>query len=323
MGALLSHPGNRRARLRALLDAGTPVLAPGAYDALSARLVEQAGFDVAYMTGFGTTASLLGRPDVGLLGQAEMVGNARRMVAAVDVPLIADADTGYGNPINVVRTVREYEQAGVAGLHLEDQVMPKRCGHMAGKAVVPCDEMLAKIRAAAEARTDPDLVLIARTDVAAVEGVDAAIDRARRFADAGADVLFVEAPSSEADIERVATALSDHQLVFNWAEGGRTPPAAARPAHRARLRAGDLPRRDAARRRRRDPVDARPPAHRGHARGVRRRAGRPRRLRRPRRTGRGPRSRGALPDAVGHHGMARWAPDGGAVAIPCARSGFR
>jgi 2-methylisocitrate lyase-like PEP mutase family enzyme len=227
VGALLSHPGNRRQGLRALLDATDrtgPVLAPGAYDALSARLVEQAGFDVAYMTGFGTTASLLGRPDVGLLGQGEMVDNARRMVAAVDVPVIADADTGYGNPINVVRTVREYEQAGVAGLHLEDQVMPKRCGHMAGKAVVPCDEMLAKIRAAVEARTDPDLVLIARTDVAAVESVDAAVDRARRFADAGADVLFVEAPSSEADIEKVATALSDHRLVFNWAEGGRTPP---------------------------------------------------------------------------------------------------
>jgi len=227
VGALLSHPGNRRQALRALLDATDrtgPVLAPGAYDALSARLVEQAGFDVAYMTGFGTTASLLGRPDVGLLGQGEMVDNARRMVAAVDVPVIADADTGYGNPINVVRTVREYEQAGVAGLHLEDQVMPKRCGHMAGKAVVPLDEMLAKIRAAVEARTDPDLVLIARTDVAAVEGVDAAVDRARRFADAGADVLFVEAPSSEADIEKVATALAGHKLVFNWAEGGRTPP---------------------------------------------------------------------------------------------------
>ncbi len=227
MGALLSHPGNRRRGLRALLDAtdhGGPVLAPGAYDALSARLVEQAGFDVAYMTGFGTTASLLGRPDVGLLGQAEMVDNARRIVAAVDVPVIADADTGYGNPINVVRTVREYEQAGVAGLHLEDQVMPKRCGHMAGKAVVPCEEMVAKIRAAVDARTDPDLVLIARTDVAAVEGVDAAVERARRFADAGADVLFVEAPSSEADIERVAAALSDQKLVFNWAEGGRTPP---------------------------------------------------------------------------------------------------
>ena len=226
MADLLSRPGNRRARLRELLDATSgpgPLLAPGAYDALSARLVEQAGFDAVYMTGFGTTASLLGRPDVGLLGQAEMVDNVRRMVSVLDVPLIADADTGYGNPINVVRTVREYEQAGVAGLHLEDQVMPKRCGHLAGKEVVPLADMTAKIRAAAAARTDPDLVLIARTDVAQVEGVDAAIERARRFADAGADVLFVEAPTSEADVERVATALEGHRLVFNWAEGGRTP----------------------------------------------------------------------------------------------------
>ncbi len=223
MADLLSRPGNRRARLRALLDAGEPVLAPGAYDALTARLVEQAGFDAVYMTGFGSTASLLGRPDVGLLGQAEMADNARRMAAVVDVPLIADADTGYGNPINVVRTVREYEQAGVAALHLEDQVMPKRCGHMSGKQVVPSAEMEAKIRAAADARTDPDFVIIARTDVVQVEGVQAGVDRARRFADAGADVLFVEAPTSEADIEKIAEALSGHKLLFNWAEGGRTP----------------------------------------------------------------------------------------------------
>jgi 2,3-dimethylmalate lyase len=223
VGDLLSRPADRRTRLRALLDSGTPVLAPGAFDAHSARLVEQAGFDVAYMTGFGTTASLLGRPDIGLLGQAEMVDNARRMAGAIDVPLIADADTGYGNPINVIRTVREYEQAGVAGLHLEDQVMPKRCGHLAGKVVVPTEDMVAKIRAAVAARTDENMVLIARTDVAAVEGLDAAVERARRFADAGADVLFVEAPTSEADIEKVATALTGHRLLFNWAEGGRTP----------------------------------------------------------------------------------------------------
>ena len=223
MADLLSRPGDRRGRLRALLDAGRPVVAPGAYDALSARLVEQAGFDVVYMTGFGTTASLLGRPDVGLLGEAEMVDNARRMAAVVDVPLIADADTGYGNPINVIRTIREYEQAGVAGLHLEDQVMPKKCGHLAGKEVVPLPEMVAKIRAAVDARTDPDLVLIARTDAAQQYGVDAAIERARAFADAGADLLFVEAPTSDEALEQVATALSGHRLVFNGAEGGRTP----------------------------------------------------------------------------------------------------
>ena len=223
MGDLLSQPGNRRARLRALLDTGEPVLAPGAYDALSARLVEQAGFDVVYMTGFGTTAGLLGRPDVGLLGGAEMAAHAGRLADAVDLPLIADADTGYGNPINVIRTIRDYERAGVAALHLEDQVMPKRCGHLAGKQVVPAGEMTAKIRAAVDARTDPDMLIIARTDAAAVDGLDAAIDRARRFADAGADLLFVEAPTSEAHIERVASELSGHRLVFNWAEGGRTP----------------------------------------------------------------------------------------------------
>ncbi len=225
MGAMLTGPASPRRRLRELLAAPGPVVAPGAYDALSARLVEQAGFDVVYMTGFGTSASLLGRPDVGLLGGAEMVDNVRRIVDAVERPVIADADTGYGNAINVVRTVRIYEQAGVAGLHLEDQVMPKKCGHMSGKAVIPTAEMVGKIRAAADARRDPDLVLIARTDAAAVHGLDEAIARARAFAEAGADVLFVEAPTSEDDIARVADELRGvAPLVFNWAEGGRTPP---------------------------------------------------------------------------------------------------
>ncbi|WP_408004664.1 isocitrate lyase/PEP mutase family protein [Pseudonocardia lacus] len=225
MGNLLSEPTSPRARLRELLAGTGPLVAPGAYDALSARLVEQAGFDVVYMTGFGTTASLIGRPDVGLLSGAEMVDNARRIAAAVDVPVIADADTGYGNAINVLRTVREYEQAGVAGLHLEDQVHPKKCGHMSGKAVIGTAEMVGKIEAAVAARRDPDLVLIARTDAAAVEGLDAAIARARAYLAAGADVLFVEAPTSEDDIARVAGELAGAApLVFNWAEGGRTPP---------------------------------------------------------------------------------------------------
>jgi carboxyvinyl-carboxyphosphonate phosphorylmutase len=225
VGQLLSGPVSPRARLRELLAAPEPVVAPGAYDALSARLIEQAGFGVVYMTGFGTTASLIGRPDVGLLSGTEMADNARRIAAAVDVPVIADADTGYGNAINVVRTVREYEQAGVAGLHLEDQVHPKKCGHMSGKAVIETAEMVGKIEAAVAARRDPDLLLIARTDAAAVEGLDAAIARARRYRDAGADVLFVEAPTSEDDIARVAGELAGvAPLVFNWAEGGRTPP---------------------------------------------------------------------------------------------------
>ncbi len=226
MGQLLSRPTAPRARLRELLASGTgPLVAPGAYDALSARLVEQAGFDAVYMTGFGTTASLIGRPDVGLLSATEMVDNARRIVAAVDVPVIADADTGYGNAVTVLRTVQSYEQAGVAGLHIEDQVHPKKCGHMSGKAVIDTDEMVGKIHAAVAARRDPDLVLIARTDAAAVEGLDAAISRARAYAAAGADVLFVEAPTSEDDIARVAGELRGvAPLVFNWAEGGRTPP---------------------------------------------------------------------------------------------------
>ncbi|MFC4948951.1 isocitrate lyase/PEP mutase family protein [Pseudonocardia sp. GCM10023141] len=225
MGELLSGPTSPRARLRELLARAEPLVAPGAYDALSARLIEQAGFEAVYMTGFGTTASLIGRPDVGLLTATEMIDNARRLIAAVDVPVIADADTGYGNAINVLRTVQGYEQAGVAGIHLEDQVTPKKCGHMSGKEVIPAAEMVGKIRAAVAARRDPELVLIARTDAAAVEGLDAAIARARSYAEAGADVLFVEAPTSEDAIVQVATELKGvAPLVFNWAEGGRTPP---------------------------------------------------------------------------------------------------
>ena len=225
MAELLSDGRTPRARLRERISGSAPLVAPGAYDALSARLIEQAGFGAVYMTGFGTTASLIGRPDVGLLSGAEMVDNARRIVSAVDVPVIADADTGYGNAINVVRTVQLYEQAGVAGIQLEDQVMPKKCGHMSGKLLIGADEMAGKLRAAVEARRDPDLLIIARTDAVAVTGVDDAIARARSFAEAGADLLFVEAPTSEDDIARVAEELRDvAPLVFNWAEGGRTPP---------------------------------------------------------------------------------------------------
>ena len=215
----------RTSRLRELLAAPEPLAAPGAYDALSARLIEQAGFGAVYMTGFGTTASLIGRPDVGLLSATEMVDNARRIAAAVDVPVIADADTGYGNAINVVRTVQAFEQAGVAGIHIEDQVTPKKCGHLSGKTVIPAPEMTEKIRAAVAARRDPDFVIIARTDAAAVNGLDDAVRRARGYADAGADMLFVEAPTSEQDIAAVSAELrGTAPLVFNWAEGGRTPP---------------------------------------------------------------------------------------------------
>lgn len=226
MADLLREPPDRPARLRTLLNGGGTIVAPGVYDALGARLVEQAGFDVVYMTGFGTSASLLGRPDIGLLGLSEMVDNARRIVTATDLPLIADADTGYGNPLNVIRTVQEYEQAGVAGLHIEDQVMPKRCGHMEGKEVVPADEFVRKIEAAVMARTDPDLVIIARTDARAPHGVDDALDRARRCRDAGADVLFIEALRGEDELRLVADELAGSPLLFNWVDGGKTPPLA-------------------------------------------------------------------------------------------------
>jgi carboxyvinyl-carboxyphosphonate phosphorylmutase len=212
------------ARLRELLNSGQTVVAPGAFDPLAARLVEEAGFAAVYMTGFGTSAALLGRPDVGLLTMTEMADSAGRIAACVDIPLIADADTGYGNPLNVIRTVGAYEAAGVAGLHIEDQVAPKKCGHMEGKLVIGADEMAQKVRAAVDARTDPDFVIIARTDARAVEGLDRALDRARRYRDAGADVLFIEALVSEAEIEAAAAAFPDVPLLFNWAEGGKTPP---------------------------------------------------------------------------------------------------
>jgi 2,3-dimethylmalate lyase len=211
-------------RLREMLARSEPVLAPGAYDALSARLVEQAGFEAVYMTGFGTAASLLGRPDIGLLTFSEMVDNARRIVQAVEVPVIADADNGYGNPINVIRTVKEYEAAGVAAIHLEDQVSPKKCGHMKGKQVIEADEMVEKVRAAVETRQSEDFVIIARTDARAVEGIDGALERAHRYLEAGADVLFVEAPQSEEEIAAVAGAFQYVPLLFNWLEGGETPP---------------------------------------------------------------------------------------------------
>ncbi|MCL2781110.1 MAG: isocitrate lyase/PEP mutase family protein [Actinomycetia bacterium] len=223
MSGILAQPSGPNA-LRSLLGGDEIVVAPGAYDALSARLIEEAGFPAVYMTGYGTAASLLGRPDVGLVTASEMIDNARRITGCVGVPVIADADTGYGNAINVIRTVRDYERAGVAGVHIEDQVMPKRCGHLTGKVLVPVGEMSAKIRAAVAARTDPDFVVIARTDARAVEGMDAALARAGAYLDAGADVLFVEAPESEAEIEKIAAAFAGVPLLFNWAEGGRTPP---------------------------------------------------------------------------------------------------
>src|SRR5579872_4822989 len=211
-------------RLRELLAQPDLLVAPGAYDALSARLIAQAGFPAVYMTGFGTAASTLGQPDVGLLTMSEMVSRAAALAAVVgDRPLIADADTGYGNPINVRRTIREYERAGVAAIHIEDQIWPKKCGHMEGKQVIPVDEMVQKIRAAVDARQDPAFVVIARTDANAVYGLADALHRGRAYREAGADVIFIEAPRSIEELRTIAQAFPDVPLLFNWAESDKTP----------------------------------------------------------------------------------------------------
>jgi len=213
---------SRRRRLRDLINRKNGLVVPGAYDGVSARLVERAGFPVVYMTGYGVSASRLGLPDLGFAGLGEMADQARNMAAAISVPLISDADTGYGNALNVRRTVALYEAAGVSGLHLEDQQLPKRCGHLSGKVVVSAAEFAGKIRAAVDARTDPDLAIIARTDAIAVNGLDDALRRGEAAVKAGADMLFVEAPTTEAQIERVARTF-DAPLLFNYAPGGRSP----------------------------------------------------------------------------------------------------
>src|SRR5947209_4689203 len=212
----------RRRTLRTLVEAKQGLIVPGAYDAISAKLVQQAGFPAVYMTGYGTSASRLGLPDLGFAGLAEMVDHARNLVAVLDVPLIADADTGYGNALNVRRTVQMYEAAGVAALHIEDQVTPKRCGHLSGHQVIPRAEFTGKIRAAVEVRTDPDLLVIARTDAISAVDADEALRRGEAAAKAGADVLFIEAPRSEAAVESVARAF-DTPLLYNYAPGGRSP----------------------------------------------------------------------------------------------------
>ena len=209
-------------RLRRLLEAPELLVAPGVAECVGARLVAEQGFDALYMTGAGTTASRLGMPDVGLLGVTEMADNAGRIADAADLPLIADADTGYGGPINVRRTIQCYERAGVAGVHMEDQDWPKRCGHLAGKTLIPVEEMCAKVRAAVDARSDPDFIVIARTDAIAVEGFEAALDRAKAYEEAGADALFVEAPTTMEEVETIPKTFSRPTL-YNMAMSGKTP----------------------------------------------------------------------------------------------------
>jgi 2-methylisocitrate lyase-like PEP mutase family enzyme len=208
-------------RLRELLRAGDVVVAPGVWDGLSARLVARAGFPAAYATGGGIARSM-GYPDLGLLSLSEIASRLANIVEHAGVPVIADADTGYGNALNAQRAVGEFERAGVAALHLEDQTFPKRCGHYDDKSVVPAVEMAQKLRAARDAMTDSDIVLIARTDALAVEGFDAAVERAHAYAAAGADVIFIEAPVSMEQIEAIARRVSQPKLI-NMFQGGKTP----------------------------------------------------------------------------------------------------
>ncbi|MCL4466443.1 MAG: methylisocitrate lyase [Chloroflexi bacterium] len=213
--------------LRRLLAQEEILVAPGACDALVARLIEQAGFTVVYMTGAGTANGILGLPDIGLTTLTEMATNARHICDAISLPVIADADTGFGNALNVMRAVREYEQAGLAGLHIEDQVAPKRCGHVAGKECVALEEMVGKVQAAVAARRDPDFVIIARTDARAPLGFDEAVKRGRAYAAAGADLIFPEALESREELAEYARAVHV-PLMANMTEFGKTPYFSAR-----------------------------------------------------------------------------------------------
>jgi 2-methylisocitrate lyase-like PEP mutase family enzyme len=209
----MTAAATKSAQLRALLASG-PVVAPFVFDGLQGRLAERAGFSVLYLTGFGTAASR-GLPDLGLLGMSEMVAAVAVVAAATSIPVVADADTGYGGVLNVIRTVRAYEAAGAAGLHIEDQVWPKRCGFFAGKEVIGVNEMVAKVRAAGDARTDPDTVIIARTDALAPHGWDEAERRARAYRAAGADLIFVDGIRTADDLDEYLRRLGDVPLVYN------------------------------------------------------------------------------------------------------------
>jgi 2-methylisocitrate lyase-like PEP mutase family enzyme len=200
-------------RLKRLIQSKKILVAPGAFDALSAKLIEAVGFEAVYMSGFGTAASIFGVPDIGLLTMTEMVGNAKRISDAVGIPVIADADTGYGNHLNVMRTIEEYEKAGVAALHIEDQISPKKCGHMEGHKLISAEEMAAKIRAAVASKRDEDFVLIARTDAISAEGFDKAIRRGNRYIEEGADVIFVEAPTTLEQMEKIPKLIKGPVLI--------------------------------------------------------------------------------------------------------------
>ena len=210
--------------LGSLLSRPEIVVAPGVYDVLGALLVAEAGFETAYLSGASIAYARFGKPDLGLLSLDDVAATLAVISARVDLPIIVDADTGYGNALNVIQTVKRLEREGAAAIQLEDQTFPKRCGHLAGKSVIATGEMTGKIRAAVDARENPDTLIIARTDAVAVEGIDAALDRAQRYAEAGADMLFVEAPGSKSDLQRIVDRFAGRQAVMaNMVEGGMTP----------------------------------------------------------------------------------------------------
>ncbi|WP_084619980.1 isocitrate lyase/PEP mutase family protein [Devosia chinhatensis] len=211
------------ARLKSILARREAVIMPGAPNALFANVINELGYECAYITGAGVTNMYLGMPDVGLITMTEMVQHIAMIADAVDIPLLVDGDTGFGNPVNTYRTVRAYERAGAAGIQIEDQDFPKKCGHFNGKAVIPTGEMVQKIKAAADSRRDGDFQIVARTDAIAVNGIEDALDRAHRYIEAGADVTFVEAPINLDDIARISRELPVPQI-FNYVFGGKTPP---------------------------------------------------------------------------------------------------
>jgi len=209
-------------QLRQLLSKKQILIAPGAHDALTAKIIAKVGFEAIYLTGYGQAASHLGMADVGLLTMTEMVDRVRNFVHAVDIPVIADGDTGFGNAVTLMRTVRMYEEAGAAAIQLEDQVAPKKCGHMIGRQVITIEEMVGKIKAAVTARQDPDLVIVARTDARTSQGIDEAIKRGKAYEEAGADVLFIESPESIEEMKMITSSFKVPVLA-NMVEGGRTP----------------------------------------------------------------------------------------------------
>ncbi len=211
-----------RQTLKQLLKRDRLLVAPGCFDGLSARLVQEAGFEAAYLSG-GAVARSMGIPDIGLVTMSETIERAAQVVSAIHIPVIADADTGYGNAVNLVRTVREFERAGVAAIHIEDQITPKRCGHLDGKEVISLDDMENKLRAALATRTDPDFCIIARTDARGVNGFQDAIARGTAFAKLGVDAIFIEAPQSEAELEEIPRRIPNVPLLVNVFKGGKTP----------------------------------------------------------------------------------------------------